>query len=619
MQNWADIAPDIAIEVLGQPTKKSDTEWRWGNNYSMCLNIEAGTFYNFEDSEGGGVTWLLQKYNVDSKILEKFTGLAPSSITPLNNDAVVHDSPISTGARPLEDQKMMQWYTDAIVKLQYNDNFWVMRFPENHALKQKYVPFSKHNGQWFMRRPEGKLPIYAEQQHLDKPILINEGEKACLGAAAVYDYDCGCWHGGAKAWEKSDWSPIYGREVYIWPDNDEVGRNAAWQLAQHLKENQCRVLTAIPPKDFADKDDLWDAKENSYFADSFALETYIKGNQMLPPKGDIYFQRIDEVMSEVKEPDWLIEDMFERESVMSIFGAAKSGKSFVAIAMACAVATGEQFYGYPSKQATTLYLCGEGKRGVGRRVKAYEQHFNKNLSKAPLLLSNRGARITEEEEFEKLLQNCNAIEKQYGEIGFIIFDTFQRNFSGNENSSEDVGLFIQRLDKLVAEFGTTCCFVHHTGHGTGARARGSSVIQASLDYEFKITRSDVIDEMWLDYEQTLNKDGQGMSKMQFRFQEVQLLGFDNLTSGVLLPDEKPQGLKESVTAEETIAAMIKFAEMTNPQNPIEIWVNAADICDILKIKRKTAQQRLAYLKNKNLVHYKENCGYQAKKWDAEVF
>ena len=48
MQNWADIAPDIAIEVLGQPTKKSDTEWRWGNNYSMCLNIEAGKFYNFE-------------------------------------------------------------------------------------------------------------------------------------------------------------------------------------------------------------------------------------------------------------------------------------------------------------------------------------------------------------------------------------------------------------------------------------------------------------------------------------------------------------------------------------------------------------------------------------------
>ena len=159
MQNWADIATDIAIEVLGQPTKKSDTEWRWGNNYSMCLNIEAGTFYNFEDSEGGGVTWLLQKYNIDSKILEKFTGLAPSSITPLNNDAAVHDSPNSTGARPLEDQKMMQWYNDAIVKLQYNDNFWVMRFPENHALKQKYVPFSKHNGQWFMRRPQGKLPI----------------------------------------------------------------------------------------------------------------------------------------------------------------------------------------------------------------------------------------------------------------------------------------------------------------------------------------------------------------------------------------------------------------------------------------------------------------------------
>ena len=193
---------------------------------------------------------------------------------------------------------------------------------------------------------------------------------------------------------------------------------------------------------------------------------------MLPPKSDIYFQRIDEVMAEVKEPDWLIEDMFEKESVMSIFGAAKSGKSFVAIAMACAVAMGEEFYGSASKQATTLYLCGEGKRGVGRRIKAYEQYFNKDLSKAPLLLSNRGARITEDDEFDKLLTTCREIEEQYGSIGLIIFDTFQRNFSGNENSSEDVGLFIQRLDKLVAEFGATCCFVHHTGHGSNARARG---------------------------------------------------------------------------------------------------------------------------------------------------
>ena len=147
-----------------------------------------------------------------------------------------------------------------------------------------------------------------------------------------------CWHGGAKSWEKSDWSPIFNRDVYIFPDNDDVGKEAAWELGKYLKKNGCNVRIALPPKDFSDKDDLWDANESNYFDNSFALEQYIKGNQMLPPKSDIYFQRIDEVMAEVKEPDWLIQDMFERESVMSIFGAAKSGKSFVAIAVPSPVA-----------------------------------------------------------------------------------------------------------------------------------------------------------------------------------------------------------------------------------------------------------------------------------------
>ena len=58
--------------------------------------------------------------------------------------------------------------------------------------------------------------------------------------------------------------------------------------------------------------------------------------------------------------------------------------------------------------------------------------------------------------------------------------------------------------------------------------------------------------MWVDFEQTLNKDGMGMAKMQYKFHEVNLLGFDNLTSGVLIPEDKPIDIKESTVNEETI-------------------------------------------------------------------
>jgi hypothetical protein len=60
-----------------------------------------------------------------------------------------------------------------------------------------------------------------------------------------------------------------------------------------------------------------------------------------------------------------------------------------------------------------------------------------------------------------------------------------------------------------------------------------------MDYEFKIERNDdtkvgdTNKTMFVTMEQTLNKDGMGMEKINFEFKEVELLGFEDLTSGYL--------------------------------------------------------------------------------------
>ena len=43
-QDWEAIAQSIAIETLGEPSKKNSKEWRWGNKGSFVLNIDDGTF-----------------------------------------------------------------------------------------------------------------------------------------------------------------------------------------------------------------------------------------------------------------------------------------------------------------------------------------------------------------------------------------------------------------------------------------------------------------------------------------------------------------------------------------------------------------------------------------------
>ena len=85
----------------------------------------------------------------------------------------------------------------------------------------------------------------------------------------IYEGDVCTWHGGVNSWEKADWSPIYGREVWIWPDNDEAGFKCANRIKQTmLKKNKCKVKVIDVPKDFQEKDDLWDAYQRGDFKSS---------------------------------------------------------------------------------------------------------------------------------------------------------------------------------------------------------------------------------------------------------------------------------------------------------------------------------------------------------------
>ena len=94
---------------------------------------------------------------------------------------------------------------------------------------------------------------------------------------------------------------------------------------------------------------------------------------------------------------------------MQIFGSPKSGKSFVAIAMSCAIASGQDFYGNKAFKKPVLYICGEGQRGVKRRLSAWQQ-AQYSLSGIPLYLSDRAVRIGDKDDFERLTQEIEAIK-----------------------------------------------------------------------------------------------------------------------------------------------------------------------------------------------------------------
>lgn len=617
--DWVRIAPDIAKQLFGNPTKATETELRWGRHGSKSLNLLTGQWYDHEAGIGGGVVDLIKYHDLDIKQILKQYGFDNASSDSSNMIPLTLKK--SDGAKSLSRENVAELYKQAIVYLQYTSEFMVMRFSPHHHIKQKYAPFSKNpDGTWLMRRPAGLLPIYYKAEHDDKPLIINEGEKACIGCKKIAkDYDAVTWHGGATGWEKSDWSPIFNKEVYIFPDNDDAGKKCATQIARYLRKNGCSVSIAEPPQDFAEKDDLWDAYKKGYFASQEDLIDYIKNNPLKPvrKRGSLYVQTVNEIMSNISEPEWVIDRIAESGTVLSVFGEPKSGKSFITIAMACAVATGTDFYDYETKKSAVIYLAGEGFTGIARRCKAYETFYDVKLGKAPLLITNRGSRIGDDDEFAMLQDLCREAEEDYGKIGLIVIDTLARNYGLNENSTEDMNKFIQRVDELKEEFNATMVIVHHTGHVSSGRARGSSVLPAALDYEFQVKRDKSSDPkaMLVQLEQKLVKDGTPIDSMNLKFKEIEMVGFENVTSGVLAPTEdlfKVMTKKDSKMYE-TLEIIESLQEKADKDNPDTVHIKHAEICAAHDIGKSAVTGRLNQLVENELIT-KTEIGYQSKKW-----
>ena len=626
--DWQKIAPDVAKEILGEPTSQKSNEWRWGNKGSLTFNLETAQFYDFEEGAGGGVKWLLERHGRNVAETLKQFGYDLALHTPNGdyshlNGNVLPLKHANSNARSFSLEQIKELHKQSIIAVKYSNQFVVMRFPDGHAIKQKYAPFTKQGNDWVMARPNGLLPIYCQEDNLDKPVILNEGEKAMLGCRELYAYDSACFHGGVNAIEKQDWSKLYDRDLVIWCDNDEAGKKFGHDLEKLLKGKCKSIKVVYPPRDFADKDDLWDAKESGYFKDSKALEAYIDEFVLPKSKGSITFTRADEVLQQVTNPKWLIKDVCEEESLLCVFGAAKSGKSFLAIAMSCAIASGKKFYGNESFKKPVLYLVGEGVRGVRRRLSAWQQGMY-SLKEIPLYLSDRGVRINDPEDFIKLEEQIELVQEKEGQIGLIVIDTFQRNFIGNENSAEDVGNFINQLDQIITNYGCCVALVHHTGHGNSSRGRGSSVLGASLDYEFKVERVDKGSDMFVNFKQSLNKDGQGMEEKNFKFKEVEIIGEGlELTSGYLEETVIDFKKKDSLTYPQQLVldSLEREAIFKNKENPEDEYFYPKDL-DGKVIDANGSTKSLESIKKMlhklvdiGVVKYEEGAGYQSMEYN----
>ncbi|WP_298031565.1 hypothetical protein [uncultured Desulfovibrio sp.] len=117
--------------------------------------------------------------------------------------------------------------------------------------------------QWAWKALPEPRPLYSlpslTAAPADAPVLLVEGEKTADAAQAHFPhYAVLTWSGGAKAVGKADWSPLAGRTVTIWPDNDEAGFKAALEIAALLKSIAASVHIVLPSTSLPEKWDVAD-------------------------------------------------------------------------------------------------------------------------------------------------------------------------------------------------------------------------------------------------------------------------------------------------------------------------------------------------------------------------
>ena len=202
--------------------------------------------------------------------------------------------------------------------------------------------------------------------------------------------------------------------------------------------------------------------------------------------------RLTRVADLLKEPEplrWLIWDYLLPGSLCLLFGEPAAGKSLLALAWAACVATGLDWCGHRVSQGPIVYIAGEGHFGIRRRLKAWglPTGQGEKLDCAPLFVSDTGASLIENESLLEVAEAVDEVVAKDGSPALIVIDTLHRNFGpGDENSARDVGKFVQVADLLRAAYGATVLIVHHSGHGSNDRARGSSALRAAVDTEFML-------------------------------------------------------------------------------------------------------------------------------------
>jgi phage/plasmid primase-like uncharacterized protein len=199
----------------------------------------------------------------------------------------------------------------------------------------------------------------------------------------------------------------------------------------------------------------------------------------------------DQLSSEYEAPDELVEGLMTIGSSVVVYGDSNSGKTFWALSVATAIATGSDCYGLRTDPGLVVYLASEAPGSIRSRMQAIKKYHGcnlENLAMVPVPMNF----YTGDQDAHDVIELVRAIEQIKGQrVRLIIGDTLARMSAGaNENSGEDMGPVMARFEQVATSTGAALMIIHHNGKDAAKGARGWSGIRAHIDTEIEVTEKE---------------------------------------------------------------------------------------------------------------------------------
>lgn len=292
---------------------------------SFSINLNTGAWADFATGDKGGDLIALVAYiegikqGEAAKRLSQFLGLATEKIdahkraTSLKNKTVDTSAPSVikktewVAVLPIPDNAgqppMHPKYGKPSMSWKYHDTLGnvlclLYRFEPQAGLERKqFMPltYCKHESGQFQWRWQGlpePRPLYNLHQitkRKDDIVIVCEGEKAADAASVLYPGAViTTMLNGAQSVDKTDWKPLKGRVVWLWPDNDAAGKKCMQQVAEQLTKIKAAEIQHINLSVFGKlepKDDAADLLARGWTVDNMH-HTVNQDNFFEPVKSD---------------------------------------------------------------------------------------------------------------------------------------------------------------------------------------------------------------------------------------------------------------------------------------------------------------------------------------------